>query len=150
MRTRQILKSRAMDLITELENEFAAISERSMPAFVSVRTCHRELELKLPQLGLDYVAGLCAGTVVIIPSRNILEIRGAALPPRREQCLEQFLSGQRTPVRVQLHIDQNQQQCWLLNISQGWLRVALSRGISWVPMESIQSLEIVAVDNSTR
>jgi hypothetical protein len=40
------------------------------------------------------------------------------------------------------------EQCWLLNVFDGWLRVAISTGISWVPIEAIESLEIEAVDNS--
>lgn len=139
-----------MDLITELENEFSALSEQIAPGTVVIRTRLHELELKLPQLGGDYVAGLFQGSVVIIPKRNIIEIRGAALPIRRQNTLEQFLGNQRTPVRVQLRTGEQIEQCWLLNIGEGWLRVAISRGISWVPIEAIQSLEIVAVDNSIR
>lgn len=139
-----------MDLITELENEFSALSEQIAPGTVVIRTRLHELELKLPQLGGDYVAGLSQGSVVIIPKRNIIEIRGAALPIRRQNTLEQFLGNQRTPVRVQLRTGEQIEQCWLLNIGEGWLRVAISRGISWVPIEAIQSLEIVAVDNSIR
>lgn len=139
-----------MDLITELENEFSALSEQIAPGTVVIRTRLHELELKLPQLGDDYVAGLSQGSVVIIPKRNIIEIRGAALPIRRQNTLEQFLGNQRTPVRVQLRTGEQIEQCWLLNIGEGWLRVAISRGISWVPIEAIQSLEIVAVDNSIR
>jgi hypothetical protein len=139
-----------MDLITELENEFSALSEQIAPGTVVIRTGLHELELKLPQLGDDYVAGLSQGSVVIIPKRNIIEIRGAALPIRRQNTLEQFLGNQRTPVRVQLRTGEQIEQCWLLNIGEGWLRVAISRGISWVPIEAIQSLEIVAVDNSIR
>lgn len=137
-----------MDLITELENEFSALSEPGSAGSALVRTDTLELELRLPQLGEDYVAGLALGVLVIIPKRNILEIRGAALPARKVQSLEQFLTGQRTPVRVALNTERGIEQCWLLNVAQGWLRVAISTGISWVPIEAIQRLEIVAVDNS--
>jgi hypothetical protein len=137
-----------MDLITELENEFSALSLQSAPGSVLVRTWSQQFELRLPKLGDDYVAGLCNGALVIIPKRNVVEIRGAALPLRREHSLEQFLSGQRTPVRISLGAGQRIEQCWLLNVGEGWLRVAIATGISWVPIETIQSLEIVAVDNS--
>lgn len=137
-----------MDLITELETEFSALSEKGAPGSTLVRTATNELELRLPQLGDDYVSGLCLGSLVIIPRRNIIEIRGAALPARKEHTLEQFLTSRRTPVRVLVSTGSSLEQCWLLNVFDGWLRVAISTGISWVPIESIQSLEIVAVDNS--
>lgn len=137
-----------MDLITELENEFSALSETGPAGSALVRTDALDLELRLPQLGEDYVAGLALGALVIIPKRKVVEIRGAALPVRKAQTLEQFLTGQRTPVRVALNTERGLEQCWLLNVGEGWLRVAISTGISWVPIEAIQHLEIVAVDNS--
>lgn len=137
-----------MDLITELENEFSALSQPGSAGCALVRTDALELELRLPQLGEDYVAGLALGALVIIPKRNVVEIRGAALPARKAQSLEQFLTGQRTPVRVSLKTERGLEQCWLLTVGEGWLRVAISTGISWVPIEAIQRLEIVAVDNS--
>lgn len=137
-----------MDLITELENEFAALSEEWVPGTVTVRVENRELLLRLPQLGDDYLLGLRAGVVLVIPKWNIIEIQGASLPLRREQTLEQFLAGQRTPVRVRLNTASNSHHCWLLNLEQGWLRVATPRGLGWVPIHAVESLEIVAVDNS--
>jgi hypothetical protein len=137
-----------MDLITELENEFSALSEQGFPGTTLVRTETLELELRLPQLGHDYVAGLHLGVLVIIPKRNIIEIRGAALPLRKDHTLEQFLTSQRTPVRIQVNTGRSFEHCWLLNVMAGWLRVTISTGISWVPIDAIQSLEILAVDNS--
>jgi hypothetical protein len=113
-----------------------------------VRTESFELELRLPQHGDDYVAGLCLGALVIIPKRNIIELRSAVLPLRKELTLEQFLTGRRTPVRIQINTGRSLEHCWLLNVLEGWLRVGISTGISWVPIEAILSLEILAVDNS--
>jgi hypothetical protein len=140
-------ESKSMDLITELENEFSALSEQGSPGSTVVRTESFELELRLPQLGDDYVAGLCLGSLVIIPKRNIIELRSAALPLRKELTLEQFLTGRRTPVRIQINTGRSLEHCWLLNVLEGWLRVGISTGISWVPIEAILSLEILAVDN---
>jgi hypothetical protein len=137
-----------MDLITELENEFAALSEDSAPDTISVKVVTRELQLRLPQLGLDYLAGLSAGTVVIIPKRNISAIHGTSLPLRRKHTLEQFLAYQRTPIRVRLNTGSTSQHCWLLNLQPGWLRVTTSEGLAWVPIEAVELMEIVAVDNS--
>jgi hypothetical protein len=141
-------ESKSMDLITELENEFSALSEQGSPGSTVVRTESFELELRLPQLGDDYVAGLCLGALVIIPKRNIIELRSAVLPLRKELTLEQFLSSRRTPVRIQINTGRSLEHCWLLNVLEGWLRVGISTGISWVPIEAILSLEILAVDNS--
>lgn len=137
-----------MDLITELENEFSALNEQQSPSWVRVRTIDTEHELRLPQLGIDYLAGLCAGRVLVIPTSQIVHLESPQLPIKTEQKLIDFLERQKTPIRIRLATSTNLGSCWLLNIDGPWLRVAVAQGLSWVPISAIQSLEIEAVDNS--
>jgi hypothetical protein len=137
-----------MDLITELESEFAALSESPAPSQVLVVTEDAEYQLRLPQLGRDFLAGMDGGVVRVLPLSRALEIRGSYLPIRTDRSLEEFLTRQRTPIRLKLKTSDHSGNCWLLNVQDCWLRVALAPGLSWVPIGSIRSLEIVPVDNS--
>jgi hypothetical protein len=137
-----------MDLITELESEFTALSQTPAPSHVLVLTREAEYALKLPQLGKDFLAGMEGLVVRVLPLSQALEIRGSYLPIRTDRTLEEFLTRQKTPIRVKLTTSDHMGNCWLLNVEDGWLRVALTKGLSWVPISSIQSLEIVPVDNS--
>jgi hypothetical protein len=139
-----------MDLITELETEFATLNEQKSPSCVRVKSEDGEYELRLPQLGVDYLAGLCRGSVLVIPISKILELDNPNLPLRTEQTLVEFLARQKTPIRLKLGTKASLEACWLLNIDGDWLRVAVSKGLSWVPIAAIQSLEIHAVDNSNQ
>lgn len=139
-----------MDLITELETEFATLNEQQSPSCVRVRTEESVSELRLPQLGTDYLAGLCNGSVLVIPTSKILQLDSPHLPIRTEQTLVEFLGRQKTPIRLKLATKASLGACWLLNIDGDWLRVAVSQGLSWVPIAAIQSLEIQAVDNSNQ
>jgi hypothetical protein len=137
-----------MDLITELENEFAALNESPAPSHVLVLTQEAEYQLRLPQLGRDFLAGMDGAVVRVLPLSQSLEIRGSYLPIRTDRSLEEFLNRQRTPIRLRLNTADHNGNCWLLNVEDGWIRVALASGLSWVPISSIRSLEIVPVDNS--
>lgn len=139
-----------MDLISELENEFNALSESKPPAVITLRSETREYEIRLPQLGKDFILGLWAEGVIVFPLGNILEIRSASLPLRLDLTLEAFLEKQRMPVRIRLRSIQPIGECWLLNAREGWLRVAISQGVSWIPISAIQNFEILAVDNLNR
>ena len=137
-----------MDLITELENEFAALNESPAPSQVLVITDEAEYQLRMPQLGRDFLAGMEGAVVRVLPLSQALEIKGSYLPIRTDRTLEEFLTRQRTPIRLKLTTSDHSGNCWLLNVQDGWLRVALEKGLSWVPIGSIRSLEIVPVDNS--
>jgi hypothetical protein len=139
-----------MDLLTELETEFATLNELKSPSYVRVVSEDAAYDLRLPQLGTDYIAGLWRGNVLVIPTAKILQLDNPNLPTRTEQTLVEFVGRQKTPIRLKLETDASLGQCWLLNIDGDWLRVAISRGLSWVPIAAIQSLEIQAVDNSNQ
>jgi hypothetical protein len=144
----QVVNLGTMDLITELENEFAALNESPAPSQVLVITDEAEYQLRMPQLGRDFLAGMEGAVVRVLPLSQALEIKGSYLPIRTDRTLEEFLTRQRTPIRLKLTTSDHSGNCWLLNVQDGWLRVALEKGLSWVPIGSIRSLEIVPVDNS--
>ena len=136
-----------MDLISELESELSALTEARPIATTAVRIEGGILELAFPELGLDYLAGLANQKLFVVPIGSIREILGSALPIRHERTLDDFLSSQRTPVRVKLSSAIDSTSCWLLNIDSGWIRVSSTKGISWLPISAIVALEILPVDN---
>ena len=144
-----MLNYRAMDLISELESELLGPVEVPPPAIVTLRTSSGECELRMPQLGNDYLAGLSHGVLVVLPLSNVLEIRGSQLPDRVDQSIVEFRTSQRTPVRLRLNSEFGG-DCWLLNIEDSWLRITISQGVSWVPMSAIKGIEILPVDNSNQ
>lgn len=144
-----MLNYRAMDLMSDLESEHLSPGEAPPPAFVTSRTSSGECELRMPQLGNDYLAGLSHGVLVVLPLSNVLEIRGSQLPNRVDQSIVEFLARQRTPVRLRLN-SEGGGDCWLLNIEDTWLRIAISQGVSWVPISAINGIEILPVDNSNQ
>jgi len=139
----------AMELISDLESDALGIGEAPPPSLVTLRTSSGECELRMPQLGNDYVAGLSHGVLVVLPLSNVLEIRGSQLPNRVDQGMVEFLVRQRTPVRLRINSEVGG-DCWLLNIEDSWLRIAISQGVSWVPMSAIRGIEILPVDNSNQ
>lgn len=136
-----------MDLISELESEFTSLTETQPLTQVVVKVGAQSHILRFPELGLDYLAGLANERLWVFPLATISELLGSALPSLHEQTLEQFLKSQRTPVRVRLSSNEDATNCWLLNISPGWVRVSMSKGVSWLPISSISRLEILPVDN---
>lgn len=142
-----MLNYRPMELIRELENDLLGPSETSAPALVTLRTSSGECDLRLPQLGSDYMAGLSQGVLLVVPLTKVLEIRGSQLPLQVDRTLVEFLAHQRTPVRLRLNSEVGG-DCWLLNIEASWLRIAIAQGVSWVPLCAIRSIEILPVENS--
>lgn len=136
-----------MELMNELEADLLGSSETTFPTFVSIKTLSGDCDLRMPQLGTDYLAGLSNGVLVVVPLRNVLEIQGSRLPVFVDRNMIEFLERQRTPIRLRLYSGVGG-DCWLLNIEASWLRIALGQGVSWVPLCSIQSIEILPVDNS--
>lgn len=137
-----------MDLISELETEFEALSEQPFPHSVSIRSSDQHFDIRLPQIGANFVAGLNGNRVMVFPLSAVTEIRGSQLPAKTVQSLEDFLSRQRTPVRLSLRTLHRSGPCWLLNIQSGWLRVTVEQEVVWIPLEAVESLEIMPVDKS--
>ena len=139
-----------MEMIHQLEEQFDSLSQKPTPQMVLVVSRGQDYELRLPQLGEDFVAGLIKGLVLVIPSAQVSQIRGPNLPATSGETLSDFLARQRTPIRVHLSTNDSATTCWLLNVEDGWLRVAQAHEVIWVPIEAIKKLEIVAVDNSNQ
>lgn len=136
-----------MDLITELESEFSTLAHNHPTTQLSVRLAQETVSLRFPELGVDYLSGFHQGRLWVIPVGSISEVYGSSLPEQKPVLLEEFLTSQRTPIRVRYRTKDSLGSCWLLNVQAAWLRVSLSKGISWMPLAAISHLEIVAVDN---
>ena len=136
-----------MDLISELENEFNALTQAQPVSHIAVRVAGQIMKLELAQLGIDYLAGTIDRHLVIIPSPGVSQVMGSYLPEQTERSLVELLSGIRSPVRIRFKTATEDGACWLLNIRSNWIRVSGNRGISWIPLSAIQSIEVLAVDN---
>ena len=136
-----------MNPISELESGLLAMADSSTPLSVNLLTETGECVLRIPQLGNDFLAGIRDGVLMVLPLAHVLEIRGSQLPRRVDQNIFEFLSKQRTPVRLRLNLDIGA-VCWLLTVEDSLLRVAIGQGVSWVPLSNVRAMEILPVENS--
>lgn len=136
-----------MDLITELESEFSALSTSAPVAQLLVRIGNETINLRFPELGTDYLCGVNADRLLVFPIARVTEILGSSIPEVNPRTMVEFLMSQRTPVRVSYRTDELSGSCWLLNVRPGWIRVSMTKGVSWLPLAAISRLEILAVDN---
>lgn len=139
-----------MDLISELESEFSSLTETHAVDRIQVRTGEAFDWLAFPELGIDYLAGLSDQKILVFPITAISAVMGSSLPKPQPITLEQFLERQKTPVRVSYQSGSVAASGWLLNVGPGWIRVAVAKELSWLPLAVISKLEIWAVDNSIR
>ena len=147
LRTLQIRNCCSMDLITELESEFSALSTSTPVVQLAVRISNETINLRFPELGNDYLCGVVSDRILVFPIGRVTEILGSALPEVNPRSMIDFLSAQRTPVRVSYRTAEQSGSCWLLNVRAGWIRVSMTKGVSWLPLAAISRLEILAVDN---
>ena len=136
-----------MDLITELESEFSALTTSAPVAQLVVRIGNETINLRFPELGVDYLCGVSADRLLVFPIVRVTEILGSSIPEVNPRTMVEFLMSQRTPVRVSYRTDELSGSCWLLNVRPGWIRVSMTKGVSWLPLPAISRLEILAVDN---
>jgi hypothetical protein len=97
--------------------------------------------------GKDFLAGLGSQGAIAIPLHAISFGLGAGLPEQIATNLNQFLSMQRTPVRLEYLSGDALSRCWLLNVVEDWLRVATGQGVGWIPIQSLRLVWIDPVDN---
>lgn len=98
-------------------------------------------------LGVDFIAGVCLRGAIAIPLKEVVQTLGAELPSYSNTTLNQFLSAQKTPVRLEYQSLGTPARCWLLNVLEGWLRVATPSGVGWLPIQSLKLVRIEPVDN---
>lgn len=136
-----------MDLLSELECEFSSLREGSNLGVMEVRVGKETIRLEHPRVGIDFVAGTAENHVFVLPILAVTEVIGSFLPDQSPETLVEFLGARNSPVRVHLRSQDSLRTCWLLNLRGVWARVSSRNGISWIPMGSIHSLEVMAVDN---
>lgn len=97
--------------------------------------------------GKDFLAGVQGESAIAIPLHAISHALGSGLPVGSDTNLNQFLSMQKTPVRLEYKTGDTLSRCWLLNVLEDWLRVATTQGVGWIPIKSLQLVRIDPVDN---
>jgi hypothetical protein len=136
-----------MDFLEELEDQINSVAPQSQSELLVIHGDHRT-RLNRAVLGEDFIAGISSWGAVAIPLRAISQTVGAGLPKGVDTNLNQFLSAQRTPVRLEYLSGSKLNRCWLLNVVDKWLRVATAQGVGWLPIQSLNLVLIDPVDNS--
>lgn len=84
--------------------------------------------------------------LIAVPTSKILKILGPNLPIKTEITLLELLAAQKQPVLIECP-ESEQENFWLLNVSDDWLRVATKQGIAWLTLQSVDLVKFSAVDN---
>jgi hypothetical protein len=135
-----------MDFLTELEYEFSELNQPKPPQGSRVVTGKMEVAIDKAYLGKDFICGLSSLGLIAVPTSKILRILSTNLPIRTEITLLELLAVQKQPVLIE-YPESDQENCWLLNVSDGWLRVATKQGIAWLAAQSIELVKFSPVDN---
>ncbi|MCF8529642.1 MAG: hypothetical protein K9G13_07075 [Aquiluna sp.] len=135
-----------MEFLSELEEQINSLIPGSQGQLLVI---HGDLRTRLDRavLGEDFIAGISPSGAVAIPLRAISQTVGAGLPKSVDTNLNQFLSAQKTPVRLEYLSGSKLNRCWLLNVVDKWLRVATTQGVGWLPIQSLNLVLIDPVDN---
>lgn len=136
-----------MEFLDDLEEQIDSLSPQSQSQLLVIHG-DRQTRLSKAVLGEDFIAGISSSGAVAIPLRAISQTIGAGLPKGVDTNLNQFLSAQRTPVRLEYLSGNSLNRCWLLNVVDKWLRVATAQGVGWLPIQSLNLVLIDPVDNS--
>ena len=134
-----------MDFLEELEEQFK-VGTTLGPELVVIHGPERT-SITNAFLGVDFIAGVCLKGAIAIPLSAISQTLGSELPESRNTSLNQFLSAQKTPVRLEYQSHEALTRCWLLNVLENWLRVATPSGVGWIPIQSLKLVRINPVDN---
>jgi hypothetical protein len=135
-----------MNFLTELEDQFSELNHPQPAGNLRVVTSELDTTLENPYLGIDFLSGVTALGLIAIPISKILRISSPNLPVRTEVSLMELLQVQKQPVLLQCSNAANE-NFWLLNVSDGWLRVATKDGIAWLTLKAIDLVKFSPVDN---
>jgi len=136
-----------MKIIEELEAEFSAMLTRNDSETALIRLQNKDLVLTNLALGADFVAGVDARGLTLVPVAAICKVIAKVLPVPSSVELGSLLARQRNPVRVEYRDGQGFQAGWLLSIQAPWLRIAAEEGVVWVPVTALSLLRIQTVEN---
>lgn len=135
-----------MNFLTELEDQFSELSQPKAPHSARVVTGKIDVAIDKAYLGRDFICGMSGLGLIAVPTSKILRILSPNLPIRTEITLLELLAVQKQPVLIESP-ESDQESCWLLNVSDDWLRVATKQGIAWLAQQSIELVKFSPVDN---
>lgn len=135
-----------MKVLTETQNYFPARTEEPL-ASLQLNIRGREFNLKHARMGNDFVFGIGTNCLLAVPAKRVSALRGC-IPNQIEQLqLVDFLTLQKTPVRLELEVDGKKSSSWLLNITGNWLRITTRTGVEWVHSSALVMARIGPVHN---
>lgn len=123
-----------MEIIRELEEEFAARRLANGLGRIRLRTTGNLYNLDEARLASDFVLGRSGNRIYFFPNHSITEVSGIEIQKALQQTLQITLAEQRQPVKLLLSYDSDTQSAWLLNVEGDWLRVAGQEGVLWIPI----------------
>ena len=132
----------------ELEEQVAGHLSRVDIGSIFVVTAWDRFELFAPKCGQDFIFGQVEGSTVLIPLEKIRLLSGSTPPTKQDLSLEDYLLGQRLPVKIRYRIQGQSEACWLLNVMHPWLRISSVNGIAWLPMAAVEFALIEATAGS--
>jgi len=135
-----------MNFLTELEDQFSELSQPKAPHSARVVTAKIDVAIDKAYLGKDFICGMSSLGLIAVPTSQILRILSPNLPIRTEITLLELLAVQKQPVLIECP-ESDQENFWLLNVSDDWLRVATKQGIAWLAQQSIELVKFSPVDN---
>ena len=126
-----------MEIIRELEEEFAARRLANGLGRVRLRTFGNLYNLDEARLASDFVLGRSGNRIYCFPNHSITELGGIEIHQALQQNLTSTLAEQRQPVKLILSYNTDTQSAWLLNVEGEWLRVAGQEGVLWIPISRL-------------
>lgn len=126
-----------MEIIKELEEEFAARRLANCLGRVRLRTFGNLYNLDEARLAFDFVLGRSGNRIYFFPNHSIIEVTGIEIHQSLPQSLTSTLAEQRQPVKLLLSYNTDTQSAWLLNVEGEWMRVAGQEGVLWIPISRL-------------
>ena len=126
-----------MEIIRELEEEFAARRLANALGRIRLRTLGNLYNLDEARLASDFVLGRSGNRIYFFPNHSIFEVSGIEIQQALQQNLISTLAEQRQPVKLLLSYHSETQSAWLLNVEGEWLRVAGQEGVLWIPISRL-------------
>ena len=126
-----------MEIIREIEEEFAARRLAKGLGPVRLRTFANLYDLDEARLASDFVLGRSGNRIYFFPNHSITEVSGIDIHQALQQSLKSTLAEQRQPVKLLLSYNTDTEWAWLLNVEGEWLRVAGQEGVLWIPVSRL-------------
>lgn len=123
-----------MEIMRELEEEFAARRLANSSSRITLHAGGHRYCLDEARLALDFILGRSGNRVYFFPNQSISEVFGLDIQNPLDENLAGILSSQRQPVKLVLAAPSELQGAWLLNVERDWMRVAGQEGVVWIPI----------------